>query len=126
MKWRRFRTSTRSNRRRCSRGINSTDYADAHRQQLGDIPYTPEGYAAIGTALFRLIFHLRQPPYKVIVLDCDNTLWKGVCGEDGPFGLEVTAPYRALQEFMLGQKNAGRLLCLCSKNNERDVLEVFT
>ena len=61
----------------------------------------------------------------MIVLDCDNTLWKGVCGEDGPLGIEVTAPYRALQEFMIGQMNAGMLLCLCSKNNEKDVLDVF-
>jgi FkbH-like protein len=61
----------------------------------------------------------------VIVLDCDNTLWKGVCGEDGPFGVEVSPPYRALQEFMIGQMNDGMLLCLCSKNNEKDVLDVF-
>ena len=61
----------------------------------------------------------------MIVLDCDNTLWKGVCGEDGPLGVEVTAPYRALQEFMIGQMNAGMLLCLCSKNNEKDALDVF-
>ena len=61
----------------------------------------------------------------MIVLDCDNTLWKGVCGEDGPLGIEITPPYRALQEFMVGQANAGRLLCLCSKNNESDVLDVF-
>ena len=61
----------------------------------------------------------------MIVLDCDNTLWKGVCGEDGPLGIEVTTPYRTLQEFMIGQMNAGMLLCLCSKNNEKDALDVF-
>ena len=26
---------------------------------------------------------------------------------------------------MIGQMNAGMLLCLCSKNNEKDVLDVF-
>ncbi len=101
------------------------DWADPHRHQLGHIPYTSEGYAAIGTSLFRVMFNARQEPYKVIVLDCDNTLWKGVCGEDGPSGIEITPPYRTLQEFMVGQASAGRLLCLCSKNNERDVLDVF-
>ena len=35
-------------------------------------------------ALVRTIFGLNSHPFKVIVLDCDNTLWKGVCGEDGP------------------------------------------
>ena len=101
------------------------DYYDPHSHQVAHIPYTPECYAAIGTALVRTIFNLKRDPFKVIVLDCDNTLWKGVCGEDGPLGIEVTAPYRALQEFMIGQMNAGMLLCLCSKNNEKDVLDVF-
>ena len=101
------------------------DYYDPHSHHAGHIPYTPECYAAIGTALVRTIFNLKRNPFKVIVLDCDNTLWKGVCGEDGPSGIEVTPPYRALQEFMIGQMNGGMLLCLCSKNNENDVLEVF-
>ena len=100
-------------------------YFDRHSHRLGDIPYTAEGYAAIGTALSRVMFNLRSNPYKVIVLDCDNTLWKGICGEDGPSGIEIAAPYKALQEFMLRQAGAGRLLCLCSKNNEPEVLEVF-
>jgi FkbH-like protein len=61
----------------------------------------------------------------VIVLDCDNTLWKGVCAEDGPSNVEIDSSYRALQEMMVAQHAAGKLLCLCSKNNERDVFEVF-
>lgn len=101
------------------------EYYDVHGYDLGDIPYTTECYAAIGTALFRTIFGLKGKPFKVIVLDCDNTLWKGVCGEDGPGGIAVTEPYRALQQFMLGQMNAGMLLCLCSKNSEKDVLDVL-
>ena len=102
-----------------------TDYFDPHGHQIGHIPYTTEGYAAIGTALFRTVFGLKRKPFKVIVLDCDQTLWKGVCGEDGLMGIEVSTPYRRLQEFMVGQMKAGLLLCLCSKNSERDVLDVF-
>src|SRR2546427_8198882 len=101
------------------------EYYDPHSDQAGHIPYTSQGYAAIGTTLVRTIYNLQRPPFKVIVLDCDNTLWKGVCGEDGPQGIEVSAPFRRLQEFMLGRMNAGMLLCLCSKNNEQDVLDVF-
>jgi len=101
------------------------DHYDPHSHHAGHIPYTPECYAAIGTAVVRTVFNLKRDPFKVIVLDCDNTLWKGVCGEDGPLGIEVTPPYRALQKFMIGQMNAGMLLCLCSKNNEKDVLDVF-
>jgi FkbH-like protein/FkbM family methyltransferase len=101
------------------------DFYDPHGHHAGHVPYTQECYAAIGTELVRTLFNLKGNPFKVIVLDCDNTLWKGVCGEDGPLGIEVPAPYRALQEFMIGQMKAGMLLCLCSKNNEKDVLEVF-
>jgi FkbH-like protein/FkbM family methyltransferase len=101
------------------------DYYDPHGHRAAHVPYTPACYAAIGTALFRTLFSLKRSPFKVIALDCDNTLWKGVCGEDGPLGIELTAPHRALQEFMVRQVQAGMLLCLCSKNNEKDALEVF-
>jgi FkbH-like protein/FkbM family methyltransferase len=101
------------------------DYYDVHGHQLGDIPYTPECYAAIGTALFRTIFNLKRKPFKAIVLDCDNTVWKGICGEDGWQGVAVTVAHRALQQFMVDQMNSGMLLCLCSKNSEQDVLDVF-
>jgi FkbH-like protein len=68
---------------------------------------------------------MRTPP-KVIALDCDNTLWSGICGEDGPEGVVLDPPRRALQEFMLEQRDAGMLLTMASKNNEEDVLETFS
>ena len=95
---------------------------DPHAHHAGHIPYTPDVYVAIGTALMRTIFNLKSSPFKVIALDCDNTLWKGVCGEDGPQGIE---PYREFQEFMIDRMKTGMLLCLCSKNNEQDALSVF-
>ena len=108
-----------------SRRYPVRDYYDPHSHQVAHIPYTPQCYAAIGTALVRTTFNLGRDPFKVIVLDCDNTLWKGVCGEDGPWGIEMAAPFRMLQGFMIDQMNAGMMLCLCSKNNEKDVLDVF-
>ena len=61
----------------------------------------------------------------MLVLDCDQTLWRGVCGEDGPLGVVIDPPRRALQEFAIAQREAGMLLCLCSKNSEEDVFSVF-
>jgi FkbH-like protein/FkbM family methyltransferase len=98
---------------------------DPHAHELGHIPYTPEGFAAIGTSLFRAFAGLGRKPYKAIVLDCDNTLWGGACGEEGPAGVEIGPSHRALQEFIVEQANSGMLVCLCSKNNEADVWEVF-
>jgi FkbH-like protein len=98
---------------------------DPHADQLGHVPYTPEFFAGLGTLLMRKIHALRVPPYKVVVLDCDDTLWKGVCGEDGPQGIELDPARRKLQEFMVAQHAAGRLLCMASKNNLADVLDTF-
>ena len=80
---------------------------------------------ALATAIARKIHAILQPPYKVIALDCDETLWAGICGEDGPRGVTLDAPRRALQEFMAGLRRAGMLLALASKNNEEDVIETF-
>jgi len=44
---------------------------------------------------------------------------------DGPQGVRVEEPHRALQRFMLTQREAGMLLCLCSKNNPDDVFDTF-
>jgi FkbH-like protein len=102
------------------------EYDNPRGQRLGSVPYTPRFYALLGQLLARTIYRLNSSPHKVIALDCDQTLWKGVCGEDGPHGIELDAPRRFLQEFMVEQHAAGMLLCLCSKNNEPDVWETFS
>jgi FkbH-like protein len=101
------------------------DYDDPRAEELGHIPYTPLFFSALGTMLARRFRALNQPAFKVIVLDCDQTLWTGVCGEEGSQGIQLDPPRVALQQFMLAQSNTGMLLCLCSKNNEQDVFEVF-
>jgi FkbH-like protein len=98
---------------------------DPYTDELGHIPFTSEFFAALGTTVARMIFALRTTPYKVIALDCDHTLWQGVCGEDGALGVQLTEQHLALQRFLVGQQQAGMLLCLCSKNNPEDVFEVF-
>ena len=91
----------------------------------GHILYAREFYAALGTALARALHSAERPPAKVLVLDCDQTLWKGVSAEDGVSGVVVDAPRRAIQEFALRQRAAGVLICLCSKNVEEDVYAVL-
>jgi FkbH-like protein len=91
----------------------------------GHIPYTADYFTALGTYLVRWIAAARRPPVKVLVVDCDNTLWTGVCGEVGPLGVEVDRGSAELQKFLLEQAQNGALLCLASKNSEADVWEVF-
>jgi len=100
------------------------DY-DPQTDKLGHIPFTPVFFTALGTVLARRIYAIKSAPHKVIVLDCDNTLWKGVVGEDGVTGIEIPPGWKALQQFVVAQQNSGMIICLCSKNNEPDVIEVF-
>ena len=99
---------------------------DPYGDKVGHVPYTPLFFAALGTLLARRIYALCSTPHKVIVVDCDQTLWQGVCAEDGALGVVVDEPRMYLQEFLVAQQAAGMLLCLCSKNNEQDVFDVFT
>lgn len=98
---------------------------DRYADRIGHVPYTPAGFAALGTLISRKIHALSSPPAKVIALDCDQTLWRGVCGEDGPDGVVLDEPQKRLQELVLAQREAGMLLCLCSKNNENEVWNTF-
>lgn len=68
---------------------------------------------------------------KCLVLDCDGTLWGGVIGEDGVQGIQLDPDvypgniYYDFQRRILSLYEQGVLLALCSKNNEKDVLEVI-
>lgn len=101
------------------------EFYDARGDDLGCVPYTPVFFTGLATMIARKFHALQRAPHKVIVLDCDHTLWGGVCGEDGPQGICLDAPRKALQDFMRAQQTAGRLLAVCSKNSEEDVREVF-
>lgn len=108
-----------------SRTYPVSDYYDRSADEIGHIPYTPAFFAALGTTICRKIRALKSRPFKVIAVDCDQTLWSGVCGEDGPEGVRIDPARRFLQQFLLEQKRSGMLLCLCSKNSEEDVTAVF-
>ena len=98
---------------------------DAKSDELGHMPFSQEFYAALGTFLVRKVNAFKGPGYKVIALDCDNTLWKGVCGELGALEVLIDDNFGKLQDFMIEKYHEGYLLVLCSKNNEADVWEVF-
>ena len=69
--------------------------------------------------------------YKVLALDCDNTLWGGVIGEDlldgiklGPYDYPGNIFWRMQQEFAALERR-GILLALVTKNNPADIDEVL-
>jgi FkbH-like protein len=90
-----------------------------------DMPYSQLFFATLGTFVARRIYVRFSRPRKVIVVDCDNTLWTGNCGDLGPVGVKILSGNRALQDLLVQQSQCGKLICLCSRNNAADVLEVF-
>ena len=88
------------------------------------LPVLGEGMAAHCRAILGLA-------RKVLVTDLDNTLWKGIIGEDGLDGIEcgpdthAGAAHRQLQQFLLDMKSRGILLAVASKNNLDDALLPF-
>jgi amino acid adenylation domain-containing protein/FkbH-like protein len=98
---------------------------DAKSDEIGHIPFTQEFYAALGTFLVRKLQASKGKKYKVIAVDCDNTLWEGVCGELGTLNVLIDENYTYLQEFLIEKYNEGFLIAICSKNNEQDVWDVF-
>ena len=67
---------------------------DPGGNELGRVPYTPLYFVALATAVARKIHAIAAPQFKAIALDCDDTLWAGICGEDGPEGVVLDPPRR--------------------------------
>ncbi|HEY3757451.1 MAG TPA: HAD-IIIC family phosphatase [Opitutaceae bacterium] len=98
---------------------------DPYTASLAAVPYSRIGHAWIATIVARRLRRYLAPPRKVIVADCDDTLWDGCCAESEPEMLTVSANRRAVQQFLLQRRQSGQVLCLCSKNDPEDVLAVF-
>ena len=63
------------------------------------------------------------PEKKLLVLDCDNTIWGGVVGEDGYDGIllgneGIGLAYKEFQKEIKKLKSEGLILAICSKNND--------
>lgn len=103
---------------------------DARQSYLYKQPFTDQFLHRAGAQLARIVLAARRSAKKCIVLDCDNTLWGGIVGEDGIDGIELGSEYPGtafcdLQRLLLHWRQQGIFLAVLSKNNEADVWEVF-
>ncbi|MEX6633168.1 HAD-IIIC family phosphatase [Hyphococcus lacteus] len=99
---------------------------DQRGDKTGHIPYTAEAFAAIGTWLLRQYHAHSRTPLKMVAVDCDNTLWSGVVGEDGAEGIVIDDGAIALQARLAALAEAGVIIALLSKNQAADVDTVFS
>lgn len=103
---------------------------DRRKWYLYRQPYAEGLWAAAGRRIARVLASGIVPPRKCVVVDCDNTLWGGIVGEDGLAGLQIGGSfpgnaYADFQRSLLALNRRGVLLAIASKNNPDDVFEVF-
>ena len=104
---------------------NRSDLFDRERDDIASIPYTDGYYALMARMLAARVAGLAGFGPKLVLLDADNTLWQGVCGEQEVGALVVTPAMAELQRCVKAARAQGMLLALVSKNNPEDVERVF-
>lgn len=93
--------------------------------------YTVDFFKAYVEYVKPFIMSANGKAKKALIFDCDNTLWKGILGEDGFDNIEMSpktkdgAIFYEIQNIALSLNKQGILLGLCSKNNLTDVDEVI-
>lgn len=92
--------------------------------------YTIDFFKEYSRLVKPLIMSANGKSKKAIIFDCDNTLWKGILGEDGFENIDMSAHsksgiiFHEIQSLALALSKQGILIGLCSKNNLADVDEV--
>jgi FkbH-like protein len=84
----------------------------------------------IARSISRIVAVNRGKAKKVLVLDLDNTIWGGVIGDDGMDGIALGGDafgeaFQQFQKYVLGLRDRGFVLAVCSKNNEATAIEPF-
>ena len=103
---------------------------DARMNALAHIPYSEAMFEAVAEQIARVLDLRAAAAKKLIVVDADNTLWRGIVGEDGPEGIDLNARgagqgHLEFQRYLLDLRSAGALLAVCSNNEESDVWRAF-
>jgi FkbH-like protein len=77
----------------------------------------------ISSHIIGSIFYTRGESIKCIIVDLDNTLWKGVISEDK--NIVIDEEYQLFQKVLKSYKDKGIVLCVCSKNDNHLALETL-
>jgi FkbH-like protein len=124
------------------RGIYTLDYDgliarhgkirwhDEGKWLMQRMPFATDSLLPMASEWLKFVHPLSGVTCKVLAVDLDNTLWGGVLGEDGRFGLQVGleypgAFYRSLQRVILDLYHRGILIAACSKNNHDEAMDAL-
>lgn len=116
---------------RFTRLLGENESMDYRFWYMSKAPFKKAFLDLYALELVKIARALKGKTKKCLVLDCDNTLWGGVIGEDGLQGIKLdrhSYPGNIFCEFqksLLRFHDRGVLIALCSKNNEQDVWDVL-
>jgi len=110
--------------------VGYRNFIDTRYWHIGKAPYSREALMLIAKEYMKFARASLGRNRKCLVIDCDNTLWGGIIGEDGIDGIKLgrTYPgsaYLEFQQSILDLYNRGVILAISSKNNKDDILEVL-
>lgn len=108
-------------------------YREALSPQMLHMARIPFSEGFLSLLARKIVSHIRAYKglvRKCLVVDCDNTLWGGIVGEDGFEGIHLgpDSPgreYVDLQQAILELYHQGVILAINSKNNYDDVMKVL-
>ncbi|MFG2503568.1 HAD-IIIC family phosphatase [Streptomyces sp. NPDC048441] len=101
------------------------DVFDAHTDAMAHLPFRDEFQAVVALRLADIVWKVRRPAPKVIVVDGDETLWSGIAGEVGPDNVDFTGARALLARRLLQWREAGVLLAMVSNNDEETVHRIL-
>ena len=114
----------------CLARIGYERFYDNRYWHISKAPYSRRAIQDIALENSKFLRSLKGKSKKCLILDCDNTLWGGILGEDGLVNAKLGKShpgsiYYEFQQEILNLYHRGVILTICSKNNEYDVWEMF-
>ena len=86
-------------------------FYDSRMEKLSGCPYSLDGIRAI---VDEFQWETMRSQRKVLAVDADNTLWRGILSEDGP---DALVPFTEFQDGLKRLRDDGVVLVLLSKND---------
>jgi FkbH-like protein len=102
--------------------IGKEKYWYTKYKDLGDLRLAPDAFVPLSEKLLRYVVDFLGATKKCLVTDLDNTLWKGIVGEDGA---REVVPNKDIQNYLLELSKLGTILAINSKNNPEDAFETI-
>ena len=116
---------------KCFFYVGFSESIDSRFWSTSRSPFSTKLLSILSFEILKIAKTLKGDIKKCLVLDCDNTLWGGVIGEEGIDGIALSSEtypglyFYNFQKKILKLKEQGILLALNSKNNEEDVFDVL-